>query len=399
MRILSIAAKDFNTLLKDRKAFIMLLLLPLLLTAILGGALRNMVGSDISMPNMKLGLFIEQADPLAESFEELLTQESFHKIISLETVASQKQLEKKVMNEAIDVGMIIPAEWSENIEKDGLKKVAILTGEKNGFQALFVTTMLKAFIEHAETISASMNAVITDLASHGSLLQETSNDMMEVISQSTEMQESFVKTEPLGKSHVSSMQYYAAAMEAMFLLFVAMIGVKSIMNERLMGTFSRMQSTPTRTLDIIFGKFLGTVYFSLIQFVIFLVTTSFILGVNWGENILQTIATGFAYVIAISGLALLIAAFITNEKTADAISGLGVQVMALLGGSMIPFSLFPELLRKFAFILPNTWALQSFTKVMGGSTWHSLVFPIIFLISIGGFCLCIGSLRLRIVRG
>lgn len=377
----------------------MLLLLPLILTAILGGALQNIVGSNISMPNMKIGLFIEQADPLAERFEALLAQESFREVISVETVASQDRLEKKVADNAVDVGIFIPAEWSKNIKKDGLKTVSILTGEKNGFQDLFVATMLEAFIEHSETITASMDVVMTEFTSNGSLFPEISNDIMKAISQSAEIQENYVKAEPLRKIHVSSMQYYAAAMEAMFLLFVAMMGVKSIINERLIGTFSRMRSTPTKTLDIIFGKCLGTVYFSLIQFAIFVTATYFILGVHWGENMLQIMAIGFAYVIAISGFSLLIAAFITNEKTADVISGLGVQIIALLGGSMIPISLFPELLRKFAFMLPNALALQSFTKVMGGSNWHSLVYPIIFLIGLGGLCLCVGSLRLRTVRG
>lgn len=53
----------------------------------------------------------------------------------------------------------------------------------------------------------------------------------------------------------------------------------------------------------------------------------------------------------------------------DSIGGIGVQVLALLGGSMIPLALFPEALQQLAVIAPNKWALGGFLDIMNGTQW------------------------------
>ena len=70
---------------------------------------------------------------------------------------------------------------------------------------------------------------------------------------------------------------------------------------------------------------------------------------------------------------------------ADVVGSMGVQVLALLGGSMLPLSVFPETLRNIAFLTPNSWALTGFTSIMSGSSWSALWLPAGTLLLIGGF--------------
>lgn len=192
------------------------------------------------------------------------------------------------------------------------------------------------------------------------------------------------------------MQYYAAAMAAMFLLFNVINGAKSIINERETETLARLMSSPTSKLSILAGKFLGNLYFVIAQFTIFLVVTSLLFHVNWGGNILQTGLIGLAYSIAVSGLAMLFAAIMKSSKTADTVGGVGVQVFSILGGSMIPLTIFPKTMQMVANIAPNKWALSSFIDIMAGTTWNTLTTPMIVLLLIGIVSIMLGTWRLQV---
>jgi ABC-2 type transport system permease protein len=191
------------------------------------------------------------------------------------------------------------------------------------------------------------------------------------------------------------MQYYAAAMAVMFLLFNATMGAKSIIQERNTETLARLMMSPTSNGSILIGKFMGTLLFALIQLIIFYMATSLFYDVNWGGNILQVLAVGIAYSVAVSGLSMILAAIVSEEKTTDLISGVGVQIFAILGGSMLPIYIFPDALQSFANITPNKWALTSFLSVMSGTSWSQLFLPISVLILMGLLSLTIGTWRLK----
>lgn len=91
---------------------------------------------------------------------------------------------------------------------------------------------------------------------------------------------------------------------------------------------------------------------------------------------------------------MVVAAYTPNEKMADIVGNMGVQVLALLGGSMLPLSLFPEMMRKIAMATPNSWALSSYTSIMTGTAWSTLWLPAVVLLGIGVASIFISSLRL-----
>ena len=110
---------------------------------------------------------------------------------------------------------------------------------------------------------------------------------------------------------------------------------------------------------------------------------------------MQTFFIAFCYCIAVSGLAMVMAVFTTDEKMADVVGSMGVQVLALLGGSMLPLSVFPEALRNIALLTPNSWALTGFTSIMSGTTWSALWLPAGILLLIGGIAILIGTFKFK----
>lgn len=402
MKSFIIAIKDFKIRIKDRKAIIMMLLMPVLLTAILGSALKGALGDSSNLPKSTVGVYLQDNDPLSSRFiDTVLQDEKVKKTVKIKKATSEKQLNKWVKDEKIDVGMVIPKKWSEQINQNKENPVRIFPATGKELEAVFIQQVTESFAKTAQTISVSTNAIITDLSSQAALknsnvdMKKVSGDLIANMDKTMSNGGGFIKDEPIGDKTVSSMQYYAAAMAAMFLLFNAMHGGKSILNEKSTETLARIMTSPTGKGSLLMGKFFGTLLFAFIQFLVFMEATHLFLHVDWGNNLLQTLVLAFVYSIAVSGLSMIVAAFTSTEKMADTVGGIGVQILALLGGSMLPITVFPSVLRKISLITPNSWALTSFTNIMSGTSWISLIIPICTLLIIGFVSIFIGTWKLR----
>lgn len=104
---------------------------------------------------------------------------------------------------------------------------------------------------------------------------------------------------------------------------------------------------------------------------------------------------GGAYAVAVSGLSMLLAGLIKEMRTADLISGIGIQILAFVGGSMLPLSQFPDFLKRLSDVVPNKWALTGFLEIMAGVNWGEILPAIIGLFLVGIAAMLIGTLRLR----
>lgn len=396
MKSFIIAWKDFKIRFTDRRGFMMMLLMPLLLTAILGSALSAVLDEG-GLPKTVIGYYQEDEDTFATMFRtDVLEAKEIKDDVKVEKVSSRTDLEKMLKEKKVDVGIILPKQWSEHIQEGKLKEVELLTDPAKDIQAKIADSFIQSFAERAQTVAFATKSVVTDLAqSQQGNVQEVAKNMGTDLPAIATSSENGIKTGIIGKKTVVAMQYYAAAMLVMFLLYNVTVGAKSIVGEQRTETLARLLTTPTSSYSILLGKFFGTLLFACIQFGVFVIATHYAFGVNWGDDIAQLIVVGVSYAICVSGLSMLIAAFIRDEKTADVMGGIGIQLLAILGGSMLPIYAFPDALQKLANIAPNKWALTSFLDIMSGTSWNTLLPIILSLSSAGILSVIIGTLRLR----
>ncbi|MGH1259321.1 MULTISPECIES: ABC transporter permease [Bacillus] len=396
MKSFIIAWKDLKIRLIDRRGFIMMLIMPLLLTAILGSALSNIFDNG-GLPKTVIGYYQEGTDELADVLQkDVLQSKELKDGVKVKIVNSQEELEGMLKEKKIDVGIVIPNKWSEQVQDGKLKEPKVFIDPSKDIQAKIAESMIRSFSERVQTVVVSTKSVVTELAKsqHSNVEQvakEVSGDLQTVATSGANN----IEKGTIGKKTVAAMQYYAAAMLVMFLLYNITVGAKSVVTEQRTETLARLFSTPTSSFSILFGKFLGTLLFACIQLGMFIVATHFMFQVEWGGDLSQIVVVGMSYAICVSGLSMLIAAFIREEKTADVMGGIGIQILAILGGSMLPIYVFPDTLQTIANVAPNKWALTSFLNIMSGTPWDVLL-PVIFsLCSAGIVSVMIGTLRLR----
>ncbi|PHA29774.1 ABC transporter permease [Bacillus wiedmannii] len=396
MKSFIIAWKDLKIRLIDRRGFMMMLIMPLLLTAILGSALSNIFDNG-GIPKTVIGYYQVGNDEFADVFQkDVLQSKELKDDVKVKIVNSQEELEDMLKEKKIDVGIVIPNKWSEQVQDGKLKEPKVFIDPSKDIQAKIAESMVRSFSERVQTIAVSTKSVVTELANsqHSNVEQvakEVSGDLQTVATSGANN----IEKGTIGKKTVAAMQYYAAAMLVMFLLYNITVGAKSVVTEQRTETLARLFSTPTSSFSILFGKFLGTLLFACIQLGMFIVATHFMFQVEWGGDLSQIVVVGMSYAICVSGLSMLIAAFIREEKTADVMGGIGIQILAILGGSMLPIYVFPDTLQTIANVAPNKWALTSFLNIMSGTPWDVLL-PVIFsLCSAGIVSVMIGTLRLR----
>ncbi|MES5953005.1 ABC transporter permease [Bacillus fungorum] len=396
MKSFIIAWKDLKIRLIDRRGFMMMLIMPLLLTAILGSALSNVFDNG-GIPKTVIGYYQVGTDEFADIFQkDVLQSKELKNDVKVKVVNSQEELEDMLKEKKIDVGIVIPNKWSEQVQDGKLKEPKVLVDPSKDIQAKIAESMIRSFSERVQTVAVSTKSVVTELvkSQQGDVAQvakEVSGSLQAIATTNADN----LERGTIGKKTVAAMQYYAAAMLVMFLLYNITVGAKSVVTEQRTETLARLFSTPTSSFSILFGKFLGTLLFACIQLGIFIVATHFMFHVEWGGDLSQIVAVGISYAICVSGLSMLIAAFIHEEKTADVMGGIGIQILAILGGSMLPIYVFPNTLQTIANVAPNKWALTSFLNIMSGTSWDVLI-PVIFsLCSAGIVSVMIGTLRLR----
>ncbi|RST72031.1 ABC transporter permease [Siminovitchia acidinfaciens] len=402
MKAFTIANKDMKVRLRDRKGFITMLLMPLVLTAILGSALSGLFSESGSIPDTSVGIVVSADDDLTDQFiNKVLQGDELKESIILEKFKAEADLKKAVEQQQVDVGVILPAGWGEGLMAGEVKEATLVTDLEKEIQATIMKSILSSFIDRVTSVTIASEVVSKELLTSVPVSSREGDVVKAVSGLANELSEiagsqiNAVTTEEDGKEPISGMQYYAAAMCAMFVLFNVTFGAKSIVQERKTETLARLMSSPIHRSSIVIGKFLGTLYFSFLQFLVFVTATHYLFGVNWGSNIFQVLVIGVAYSVSVAGFAMIIAGVITEEKTADTVGGIGVQILALLGGSMIPVAAFPNSLQQLSNIAPNKWALETLLEIMNGTAWGALILPVVVLVFSGLLALVIGSLRLK----
>ena len=380
-----LALKDSILMARDRKALLTLVLMPILLIGILGAAFGNMMGDEEadSIKKFEVGIVNHDEGELGNVLSQEVLIKGLPKLISAETM-TEKDLEDKLKEQVLSVGIIIPKDFSGHIISGGESKVKVISIPSASIQSLIVENVVLQF-----TQAAAVNVIAMETAGPAGngkaipgMSQLTGADY-EV------MEEVAVKQD---QKPVGSFQYYAAGMGVMFLLMTVITGVSAMIDEKEQDVYNRLLVTKLSNQQYLIGKFIGLLFMSSIQFLIIILGTHYLYDVRWGESMTGVLIVGFAFVFSVSGLGVLLGSLVKKEKTFNAAGMLAVQIMAAVGGSMVPLYIFPDWVNLIVTVLPNALALQTFLELMSGAGAGQVLFEAGILISIG-----LGSLLIAFV--
>jgi ABC-2 type transport system permease protein len=380
-----LALKDTILMARDRKALLTLVLMPILLIGILGAAFGNMMGEEeeASIKKFEVGIVNYDEGELGNVLSQEVLIKGLPKLISAETM-TEKELEDKLKEQVLSVGIIIPRDFSGHIISGGESEVKIISIPSASIQSSIIENVVLQF-----TQSAAVNVIAMEAAGPSGIgkappgmpaLTDADYEVVEVVAVEQDQK-------PVG-----SFQYYAAGMGVMFLLMTVITGVSAMIDEKEQDVYNRLLITKLSNQQYLIGKFLGLLFMSSIQFLIIVLGTHYLYHVRWGESMTGVMIVGFAFVFSVSGLGVLLGALVKKEKTFNAAGMLATQIMAAVGGSMVPLYIFPNWVNTVVKVLPNALALQTFLELMSGAGVGKVWLEAGILIAIG-----LGSLLIAFV--
>lgn len=401
--IFNIALKDLKVLYRDKKAIIILLLMPALIMLILGTALGSMFTTNTSIDKFSIAVVDKDKGIMSQNFIDTFLGGEMSKTFKTHVVDEDKadeMLKKKKVPSVI----IIPENFSESF--NDLKNVKIVI--KSDVDDKIKTNIVEGVVGgYTRTVSLNLEiaSAVTDMFKrYGNLLPSPSVGVSQTTMVMGELQKrinaevvKFIEEDREKEKSVSALQYYSAAMLVMFLMFSAMTAISNMVEERENRTLLRLMGTRATKLKLVTGKSLGLLMIGLIQALILIVFTGLVYKVDWGEQYLGTALITICTVFACSGLGMFVAAI---SKTLNAANGMGntmVQVFTALGGGMVPIYVLPEFLRKLSNITPNWQAMDGYYKIMQGMGLDAVIPNCLVLSLMGAAFIGIGILKFRTV--
>lgn len=178
--------------------------------------------------------------------------------------------------------------------------------------------------------------------------------------------------------------YYAGAIAVLFLLFSAVHGALSLLEERETGILDRLLAGPAGVAALLGGKLAFLVAQGTVQVTVIFVAAWLLYGVDLPGHLGPCLLVSVAASFSAAGLALALTTACATRRQAQAFANVSILILSALGGSMVPRFFMPPLLQKIGWATPNTWALEAYAAVFWrGQGLAQLLLPVGLLLASG----------------
>ncbi|MDY0323828.1 MAG: ABC transporter permease [Candidatus Carbobacillus sp.] len=379
---------------RDPRSLILLLLMPTILTFILGISLKGVMDGEKRPPFDAWLIEMNAGESgLNEQIGQGQTPASPSEAGSV--LLAYPLVEEALMRVPKDTGMnLVPGKSLSEVEtwiKKGQSGVAVTVANaslhltSSGSEA---PVLIGLWVNPDEAL-VSLTAEL--------VLRRVTGMLNRSLHQLPDVSTSEVIFEPSGVRSVGAMSYYAAAMGVMFMVFTAMTRARAVALERKTALYTRLMAAPLRPLSVGMGYIGAGMLVMWVQWLLLMVFSAVMFQVDW-VNAPWIALIALVYSLAWSGIALALATWTGEERVLDLGGVLLSLLLAAFSGSMYPLYLFPDTLLTLAKLTPNYWALKSMLDILSGIEPRDTFGALGVLFFIGLIGMVLGWMRLG-VRG
>ncbi len=360
MSILHIASKDLTQILRDRKTFLFLLIMPIAFTLLFGFAFS---GADAGVEDARLpvGLLNQDGSPLSLELERLLAASE---VIRLESDPAQTpaELEEQVAQKDLAAALVIPAGYGESLNTSTPLKLLVFANASDNAGLSAQTEILAATGRLASAIQAARIIANGDEAALSQALAAWQNPPVRLdVVQASAVQ---VEEPAANANPFSSFAHSAPGMMMQFAIAGLLTCAQVIVVERKSRCLLRMLTTATRRVEILLGHYLAIFALVFTQFVILIVFGQLFLKLDYLRQPLATLLVAFTAALCIAALGLLIGALAKGEEQAIIFSLIPMFVFSGLGGAWVPLEVTGATFQTIGHLTPVAWAMDGFKGIL-----------------------------------
>ncbi|MCL2503020.1 MAG: ABC transporter permease [Coriobacteriia bacterium] len=407
-RVIALAWLNLLQLFRTPAELVVVLAIPLALTFVFGAAFSASGDSPIRV------LFVdEDGSPKAQQVRTLLAEEG-----SFAVEDSKRQAaEKLVVADKAPVAVIVPAGFADAADVGNGVIEALMHPESSS--ALGVTAVLEgiavrmsAGVAATKIVSEALPADSggskdSDVGGRGSrgnadsggsdAIYEAADALWEPDPPVSIRGETVIASNVRGSSvQAEGTTQYSAGFTLYFILFTVFGGAGAILEEREHKTLSRLLVAPTSKRVLLAGKVAGIVLAAVVQTLVLTVAGAVLFGVPWGGQWLASGILLLAYILSVTGVAVLLSTLVRSRGQFTGASPVLTTGLAMLGGCMWPLDIVPPAMRTVAKATPTGWAMSGLTDVLARNHGLEAVWlPSLVLVVFAIVALCLASVLLR----
>jgi len=163
--------------------------------------------------------------------------------------------------------------------------------------------------------------------------------------------------------------YYAGAVSILFLLFTAMQGAMSLIDERRAGLRLRLGLSAGGVAPLLIGRMLWLTTLGVAQALVLFIVAAILYHIPLFQSLAPWTVTAIAAAAASGGIALALAAACPTREQAQTLSTFVVLILAAIGGSMAPRFLMPAPLQALGWLTPHAWVIDAYQTIL----WRRIV--------------------------
>jgi ABC-2 type transport system permease protein len=419
MKALHIAWKDTLTRFRDWKALVGMLAAPLLISALIGLALGNLVGGDTPIQDIPIALVNHDEGALGEVYETALASEDLDDLLTLETMDDLDDAKARIENGELRAVVYVPSGFTDTLippntgaaTQVGSETVQVFTDPSASLSPYIIKSIVEQISTGLNTVLLAGQVSGEQASQYAPLLGPSMAGLGAAIEEQLSSPESFAFEDTQLSLQVKQVgdqaeafdpyAFFIPGMAVFFLMFSMFDGPRSILQEQTRGTLPRLMSTPTPTSQIILGKMGGTFLTGLLQFTILILASSVFFGIDWGSSPLGLVTITVLTVFAAAGFGSYITTFARNENQASIIASAFSLVFGALGGSFFPASNLTGIVDVASKLTINRWAMEGLTKLTIERSDFAGILPeagVLALIGLVTFILAIRGFERRFVK-
>lgn len=385
-RILTITLTDLRIFFADRGNLVGLLLIPAVLTLVLGS-----LGGGGSL-SLSLEVLDEDQSNLSAQFIAELTA-SIPSIEVRQNSSSREEAVALLEDGAMSALLIIPAGFEASLTAYSEIQLDFYSNE----DAAAPSAILESI---AALLEPWNGAIVAERV--GSLLAANLNIELEA-GAIQERASAIYAQNPIRYDYQVAAQEGQApngfsqsvpGMGSMFVLFTVLGALGTLVKERQQWTLQRLVTLPMSRAEVLAGKILAFFSLGMLQYaVVILIGLAF--GMSFGEDFFAFVLVAAAFALCATALSFALATRIRTEGQAGQLTTLLSLGLASLGGAWWPLYIVPDFMKIIGHFSPIAWAMDGFHDLLfyGGTLVDVLpelgillaISAVLFAIGIWGF--------------
>jgi ABC-2 type transport system permease protein len=389
-RIFDITLKDLTQILRDRKTFMFLLIMPILFTIFFGLAFNgNSKGPKDS--RLPVGYLDLDQGIYSQPLKDMLTGSSVIRLDENPT-RSETDLNQLVADEDLAAALIIPAGYSQSIQDGTPARLTFivdpssLTASTIQDEVLAATSRVISAFRTAQVVSKTDSSFTAIFEQALAAWQDPPVQVLNNASTAIQVKDNVT----LSATHTSP------GMMLQFAIAGLITAATIIVSERKTRSLQRLLTTATSRVHILLGHYLAIFTLIFGQFILLIAFGQLFLHVDYLRIPQATLLVAVASAACISAMGLLIGVFAKSEEQTVILVMIPMFVLSGLGGAWMPLEYTGAAFQSIGHLSPVAWAMDGFKNIIArGLDFNSVLLPVAALAGYALFFFILAAWRFQ----